>query len=189
MTREQFLAELRAALKGLPARETEEILADYSAHFDDAATAGRSEREVAEALGQPRQLAKELRAEAGLRRWEEHRTPGNLLGAMLALGGLAAVDVIVLLPLMFILGVVVFVCVVVLFAIVVAGSAVLASPLWLRPFDAIHTVSTVLAGVGLIAGGVGFGALMLLALEAILKVLGRYARLHYQIIQPADGKT
>ena len=188
MNSEQFLVELRSALRGMPAAEVEEIVADYRAHFGEAQANGRNEHEVAEALGKPAQLAKELRAESGLRRWEQRRTPGNLLAAFFALFGLAAVDLIILLPLIFVGGLFVFAFGIVLLALIVAGFSVLVSPLWV---DAVpswqHAAAAVLAGLGLVAGGVGFGALLLLAMEGALKVFGRYARLHYQVIRPASG--
>lgn len=190
MNRDQFLSDLRAALRGVPPQEVEEILADYQAHFAEAGANGRSEHEVADALGDPKQIAKELRAESGLRRWEQRRTPGNLFAAFVALCGLAAVDVIILLPLIFVFGLVVFVVGVVLLALVVAGLAILAGPLWVESPDSWnHAAATILAGIGLVAGGIGFGAVLLLAMELALKVLSRYARLHYQVIRPASGTT
>jgi uncharacterized membrane protein len=187
MNRDQFLSELAAALRGLPPDEVGEILADYRAHFDEGGAAGRSEREVAAALGHPKQLARELRAEAGLRRWEQRRTPANLVAAFLALCGLAAVDVIVLVPLIFVFGLVVFVVGVVLLALIVAGLSMLASPLWVETLESWNqAAAVVLAGIGLVAGGIGFGAVLLLVMEVALKVLSRYARLHYQVIRPAD---
>ena len=101
MNRLAFLTILHDGLAGLPERETDDILADYMSYFDEAQAAGRSEDEVAAALGDPRRLARELRAESGLRRWENHRSLGNSAAALLALGGLAAVDVLVMLPLLF----------------------------------------------------------------------------------------
>ena len=190
MNSEQFLFELRAALRGIPLPEVEDILADYRAHFAEAAATGRSEQEVAEALGNPRQIAKEWRAESGLRRWEQHRTPGNLLAAFVALCGLAAVDVIILLPLIFVFGLVVFIVGIVLLALVVAGLAMVASPVWVDSIDSWnHAAATILAGIGLVAGGIGFGAVLLLVMEVALKALSRYARLHYQVIRPADGSA
>lgn len=187
MNRELFLAELRAALRGLDAKEIEDIVADYRAHFDEAKAAGRNEHEVAEALGDPKRLAKELRAETGLRRWQQRRTPGNFVGAIIALCGLAAVDLLILLPLLCVLGLIAFVIGVVLFALGIAGLGLLVSPLWLAPFDSWnHALSIVLAGAGLIAGGIGWGALLLLGMEGVLLLLSKYARLHYQLLKPAD---
>ena len=49
-------------------------------HFSEGRVAGRSEDEIAAALGDPVRLARELRAEAGFKRWESERTPGSLAG-------------------------------------------------------------------------------------------------------------
>jgi hypothetical protein len=82
----------------------------------------------------------------------------------------------------------VFVFGVVLFALIAAGVGLLSSPFWgVRFGDWTAVASISLAGAGLIAGGIGFGALLLLALEGILWLLGKYARLHYQLTKPADG--
>src|SRR6267154_913781 len=101
MNRVAFLRTLRDGLGGLPAREIDDILADYAAYFDEAHTSGRSEEDVTNSLGDPRRLARELRAESGLRRWENHRSLGNSATVLLAIGGLAAVDIIFLLPILF----------------------------------------------------------------------------------------
>ncbi|MCE7902491.1 MAG: DUF1700 domain-containing protein [Gammaproteobacteria bacterium PRO9] len=187
MTRDQFLAELRAALSGLGPQEIDDIVADHRAHFAEAQAANRSEEEVAKALGDPQRLAKELRAEAGLRRWQSRRTPGNYFGAIAGLCGLAALDLIILLPLICVLGLVAFVVGVVLFAVIFAGVWLLVSLVWGTPFGSWnYAVSNFLAGVGLIAGGIGWAALLLLAMEGVLLLLGKYARLHYQLLKPAE---
>ena len=86
MTRQAFMARLREGLRGLPAQTQAEILADYETHFAEAGNAGRPEAEVADALGDPDRLARELRAEAGLKRWEEARTPSSAGAAVFAAG-------------------------------------------------------------------------------------------------------
>ena len=98
MTRDAFLRTLRQGLAGLPPREIEDIVGDYAAHFADAS--GRGEAEVAAALGDPTRIARELRAEAGLRRFEAHWSVSNMLAATIALAGLAFVDIVFLLPLL-----------------------------------------------------------------------------------------
>ena len=77
MTKAEFLDTLRRRLAGLPQIEIDDLLSDYATHFADGIAAGRSEAEIAHALGDPMRLARELRAEAGFRRWEEARTPAN----------------------------------------------------------------------------------------------------------------
>ncbi len=60
MTKADFLDILRRRLVGLPQAEIDEIIADYRAHFADGAAAGRSEEEIARALGDPLRLAREI---------------------------------------------------------------------------------------------------------------------------------
>src|SRR6185369_10201476 len=98
MTRQAFMARLREGLAGLPAQTVADIVADYETHFADGVAAGRSEEDVAAALGDPGRLARELRAEAGLKAWEENRNPSGAAAAVFAVLGLGAIDILVLLP-------------------------------------------------------------------------------------------
>jgi uncharacterized membrane protein len=185
MNRITFLCILDDGLAGLPANEIDDILADYTAYFDEAHASGRSEEEVAAALGDPRRLARELRAETGLRRWENHRSLGNSAAVLLALGGLAAVDILFLLPLLFAVTLTVLVVGLVIFVLGIVGLGLLLSLLKIGHFASIAAVVLrAVAGIGLIAGSVGCGALLLLALNGAVKMLGGYARLHYRLLKP-----
>jgi uncharacterized membrane protein len=185
MNRDAFLHILSDGLDGLPAHEIDDILADYAAYFDEADTSGRSEEEVAAALGDPRRLARELRAETGLRRWENHRSLGNSGAALLALGGLAAVDILLLLPLMFAVMLAMIVMGLVIFVLGIVGIGLLLSLFKIGHFVSIGAmVLRALAGIGLIAASMGCGALLLLALNGAVKLLGNYARLHYRLLKP-----
>jgi uncharacterized membrane protein len=185
MNQVAFLTILQDGLAGLPAQEIEDILADYMSYFDEAHASGRSEDEVAAALGDPRRLARELRAETGLRRWENHRSLGNSAAALLALGGLAAVDILVLLPLMFTVMLTVLVVGLVIFVLGIVGIGLLLSLLKIGHFASIAAVVLrAVAGIGLVTASVGCGALLLLALNGAVKMLGGYARLHYRLLKP-----
>jgi uncharacterized membrane protein len=185
MNRDAFLHILSDGLDGLPAQEIDDILADYVAYFDEADTSGRSEEEVAAALGDPRRLARELRAETGLRRWENHRSLGNSGAALLALGGLAAVDILLLLPLLFAVMLSMIVMGLVIFVLGIVGIGLLLSLFKVGHFVSIAAmVLRALAGIGLIAGSMGCIALLLLALNGAVKMLGSYARLHYRLLKP-----
>src|SRR5438270_279900 len=100
MNRAHFMAQLRDGLSGLHHTDIDDIVADYERHFADGAADGRSEDEVAAALGDPQRLARELRAEVGFKRWEQNRNAGNFLGVVLALLGLATIDLVFLLPIL-----------------------------------------------------------------------------------------
>jgi len=60
MNKEKFLERLKQELKSLSKNESEEILLDYEEHFDLGMEAGKTEEEIANSLGNPNQIAKEI---------------------------------------------------------------------------------------------------------------------------------
>jgi uncharacterized membrane protein len=185
MNRVTFVRILRDGLAGLPADDINEILADYASYFDEAHASGRSEDDVAAALGDPRRLARELRAESGLRRWEDHHSLRNSTTALLALGGLAAVDLFFLLPLLFLVMLAMFVIGLVVFILGIVGLGLVLSLVKIGHFASIGAmVMRALSGIGLLSASVGCGAVLLLVLNGAVKMLGHYARLHYRLLKP-----
>ena len=185
MTRSEFLNKLRGGLTGLPFETINEICADYESHFTDGVEAGRTEAEVASALGDPTRLAKELRAEAGLKRWEEERNPSAAAGAVLAVLGLATIDVVFLLPILLAVGGALLGLFVGAVAIFIAGVATLTSALvGGRPMS-IDPMTGALVSLGLMSLGIAIASLLIPAVVGLLNLLGRYGRLHYRLLQPA----
>ena len=74
----------------------------------------------------------------------------------------------------------------VVFAFCIAGIALLTS---LLPIGFLADVGSMagrgLAGFGLLAGGIGGGALFLLLVEVLARLLVKYARLHYRLLTSA----
>jgi uncharacterized membrane protein len=186
MTRTEFLDTLRRRLAGLPPSEIDELISDYATHFADGIAAGRSEAEIAAALGDPMRLARELRAEAGLRRWETARTPANFFAVLFGFLALMAVDFVFLLPLLGGLALFTFIVGFVLLGLCIGGIVTL-----LRLFSWDHTftghfLSRTFGGVGLLGFGIGGGALLLMMIDYVVRLLGRYARLHYALLNRAE---
>ncbi|CAN5198273.1 DUF1700 domain-containing protein [soil metagenome] len=183
MTRLAFLARLREGLRGLPPRAVQDIVSDYEAHFSEGEADGRSEADVAAALGDPIRLARELRAEAGLKRWEEERNPSAAAGAIFAVLGLGALDVLILLPVL--IGIIstlfgLFIAVVVCF---IAGGVVFAAGPFTSPPGG--PIAALLAGLGIMAGSASGGAVLTLITVGLVNLLVRYGRLHYRLLKPA----
>ena len=185
MTRADFMSRLKAGLVGLPITAAADILNDYHAHFDDGRDAGRSEAEVAAALGDPDRLARELKAEAGVQRWRQEQTPSAAAGAVFAVLGLGAIDILILLPLL--MGVIgtLFGFFVAVIAVFFAGGVVMVT----GPFAGFPGggVAAFLAGLGLMAGSVAVGALLSVATIWLVNGLVWFARLHYRLLKPALG--
>lgn len=183
MTRQAFMARLREGLRGLPPQAQAEIVADYEAHFADGMAAGRSEAEVAVALGDPARLARELRAEIGLRRWEVERNPSGAAAAIFALLGLGAIDILILLPILMGVGGALFGFAIATLAVFLAGGVVFA----VGPFTGMGggPAAAVLLGVGLMTGAVAVGAVLAIVCIGLVNALVWYARMHYRLLKPA----
>jgi len=178
VTRAAFIAGLRQGLKGLPGEEIAEILTDYEAHFSDGAAAGRSDDQIAAALGDPVRLGQELRAETRLRRWEARRNPGTFLRASAAL--LPVFHIALLLPVI---------------AALLAFAGIAGWVLYLAGATGLHLIFgsgkgnvlvPSLIGAGLIFGVIGIGTLIALALDSGLRLLGRHVRLNYRRLRAPD---
>ncbi|HEX8472292.1 MAG TPA: DUF1700 domain-containing protein [Brevundimonas sp.] len=183
MTRADFLARLKRGLVGLPTSTATEILNDYEAHFDDGKAAGRSEAEVADALGNPDRLARELKAEAGVQRWTQEQTPSAAAGAVFAVLGLGALDIIILLPiLMGVIGTLFGILVAVIAMFVSGGAVMVAGPFAGFPGGGL---AAFFVGLGLMAGAVAAGALLAILTILLVNGLIWFARLHYRLLKPA----
>ena len=100
MTKPGFPDAPRRRLAGMPQPEIDDAIADYATHFADGMAEGRSEAEIAQALGDPMRFARELRAEAGFRRWEQECSLVSFFAVLFRFLALVAVDFVFLLPLM-----------------------------------------------------------------------------------------
>ena len=183
MTRAEFMSRLRRGLSGLPAAAVEDIVADYDTHFADGAAEGRSEAEVAAALGDPGRLARELRMEAGLRRWDEEKNPSAAAAAIFAVLGLGAIDILILLPLLMGVLSALFGVLVAVIAIFFAGGVVFAAGPFAEPPGGPMTA--ILAGIGLMAVATSAGALLTIFTIWLVNGLVWYGRLHYRLLKPA----
>jgi uncharacterized membrane protein len=183
MTRQAFLDRLRAGLRGLPASAIADIVADYEAHFAEGAAAGRGEAEISAALGDPDRVIRELRTEAGLKRWEEERNPSAAANAVFAVLGLGAIDVLVLLPILLpIAGALLGFLVAAAACLGVGAVMFAAGPFFVHgaPVGAI-----ILAGLGLMSLGTCIGALSTAASIGFTNALVWYGRLHLTLLKPA----
>ncbi|MBB6123983.1 DUF1700 domain-containing protein [Sphingobium subterraneum] len=183
MTRDEFLKRLRRGLEGMPAASIDDIMNDYEVHFEAAREEGRSDAEVVEALGDPGRLARELRLEAGIKRWEEVRTPSSAVGAVVAFLGLGALDILVLIPILLpVIGVVIGLYVA-MFGLFVAGGGILI----IGPFSGFPggPVAALLCGLGLMAAATGITALLTIGSIGLVNAILWFGRLHYRVLKPA----
>lgn len=183
MTRDEFLSRLKRGLAGLPMSSAAEILTDYEAHFDDGLAAGRTEAEISAKLGDPDRLARELKAEAGIQRWHQEKNPSAAAGAVFAVLGLGALDILILLPiLMGVIGTMFAVLIAVVIGFFGGAVIMIAAPFSVAPGG---IAATILAGLGVMAGSTFVGALLAISTILLVNGLVWFARLHYRLLKPA----
>ncbi|MBE7619770.1 DUF1700 domain-containing protein [Komagataeibacter sp. FXV2] len=185
-SRQMFLDQLRAGLRGLPRHVIDDIVSEYETHFDEGHAAGRSDGDIAAALGDPVRLARELRAETGLRRWEDERSLTNALGAVVGVFGLAAVDLLVVLPVLTTLAALDLAFFVTGITICLIGSLLLPlAVVHLGPDFGGDWLQGLLVSLGLASGGASLMALCVLFTVGMVNLLVRYGRAHYRLIAPS----
>lgn len=183
MTRQAFMARLREGLRGLPPQTVADFVADYEAHFIDGEAAGRSEAEVAAALGDPDRLAREIRAESSMTRWREERSPGAAAAAVFAVLGLGAIDILILLPVLMGVGAALIGIAVAIIIAFFFGAFTFAAGPFLDPPGGPATA--ILGGIGFMAGSASAGAVLTIICIGLMNALVWYGRLHYRLLKPA----
>ncbi|HEY2662091.1 MAG TPA: DUF1700 domain-containing protein [Caulobacteraceae bacterium] len=183
MSRQVFMSRLREGLRGLPPQVADDIAADYEAHFTEGAAAGRSEAEIAAALGDPARLARELRAEASVKHWEATRNPSAAASAIFAILGLGAIDLLILLPILMSVGGTLFGFAMAALGCFIAGTAVfVAGPVFVH---GLPTPAIMMGGLGIMAVAIFIGSLTGLVTIGFVNALVWYGRLHMRLIKPA----
>ena len=180
-----FLATLRAGLRGAPPEAIEDAIADYVSHFEVGALKGRSEEDIAAALGDPLALAGELRVEMRIDKWKAAPSPGaaaRLIGAALGLGAMNTLLAFIVLPIACLFFFSFALADVLIFFI--GGWFVIDGPGlgWARP-------ASLLGGLGLIFAAIAIAALLALFAMALVGGLARYARLHYRLLPRTRDAT
>lgn len=174
MNREQFLRELRRRLKHLTPAAIEEILYDYEEHFSIGLQNGKTEEEIAAALGPPAQIASQYRLEKAIRKAEEAPRIHNLLLAIFIGMGLGFFNLI------FVLGI--FLALFLFLTALLIAAAVIFSGGFLLALKALFPSLifwiSVSADLSMISGriatffaGAGMAALGLLLLICFLKLM------------------
>jgi uncharacterized membrane protein len=97
LNKDQFLKQLNSSLNRLSSEERQDILKDYEEHFSIGLEAGKTEEQIANSLGSPNQIVKELLAEYHLDKVEIAATSGNIIRAVWAAIGLGFFNLVIVL--------------------------------------------------------------------------------------------
>ncbi len=114
MKKDKWIEELSIALGSMEKDEKDEIIRDYEEYFYDAIESGRTEEEITESLGNPKKIAKELKADYLIKETRKNMTFKNTLKAIFAILTLSFFNLTIMIgPIIAILAII--------FAVIVAG--------------------------------------------------------------------
>lgn len=128
MNKEEYLKKLSKVIKKVSIDEKKDILLDYEEHFRIGMENGRTEEEISEALGDPKNVAKQIKADYMVRKAEDKPSPTSIIEALAAVAGLGLFNILVAVPSL-LLAVVIISLVVAGSAVVVLGILIMISPL------------------------------------------------------------
>ena len=164
MNKNEFMKALESHLVGIPAADKADILYDYDEHFRMGMDQGKTEEQVAEALGNPKTIGKQFKATVAVEQAQTTASTGNILRAVVAVISLGFFNLVFVLgPFLGLVGVLIG-----LFAaasgLIVAGLGVLISALAFPVVGPFLSIPSFLMAnpLGLIALAIGLTSLGLL---------------------------
>ena len=188
MNKKNFLEKLEKNLKGLPKEEIKDVLFDFEEHFTIGMQENRTEEELSSSLGDPKVLAKQLKAASYIKIAEESASAGNIVRAVFTSIGLSFFNLIFILP--------PFIAVIALIAslfacsitITAAGVTGFVSSIFYPAFSnyltfTVNPATGIFAFLGITALGVLFFIGNIYLSKAIYKVIVRYLKFNLNIIR------
>ncbi|MBZ2174021.1 DUF1700 domain-containing protein [Schnuerera sp. xch1] len=180
MNKEQFLKTLNSDLKRLPSNEREDIIRDFEEHFLIGFKEGNSEEEISEALGSPKQVAKELLATYHLEKANESGKTREVLHATWAILGLGLLNLILVLgPFILLTGIMV--------ASWTLGIAFIISPLLVVINEMVNpgTLQSFFLFFSIMLSGVGFFIVVGMKLTTSIVIRGfiKYLKFNMNIVK------
>lgn len=118
MNKSEFISKLDYSLKGIAYEDKKEIIYDYEEHFVVGIEQGKTEEEIAKALGDPRMIAKQFKNDYLINKAENNKSAGNLVSAVFASVGLGFLN-------LFLLPFLMAAAIIVLSLLIAAGSVII----------------------------------------------------------------
>jgi uncharacterized membrane protein len=199
MNKGEYLEKLKELLKELPEEDREDIISDYEEHFQIGLENGRTEEELSRALGDPKTLVKQVKAEYMISKAEDKPSAGRMMEAILAAAGLGLFNMIfVAIPALGFAAILVALFVVGL-AVVFTGILVIFSPLLnviIPNYIHLPVSKGIFGTLIMIGGGMGLtvlGTVLVVIMAYVSKwfydLAIRYLKLNLRIIKGRDASN
>lgn len=191
MNKEEYLKKLSKLIKKVSIEDKNDILLDYDEHFRIGVENGRTEEEIAEALGDPKNVAKQIKADYMVKRAEDKPSPTSIIEAVVAVAGLGLINMFVVVPSL-ILAVIIIGLIAAGSAVIIMGVIITVSPLlhvffpnliYLPLKGGVGTLLMVLGGICITILGTFFVIVMTYAANKLYKIVIKLLKTNIQDIK------
>ena len=196
MNKQQYLEKLSKLLRKLPKEDREDIISDYEEHFAIGLEKGRTEEEISKALGNPKNVAKQITADHMVKIAENKPSVGGIIEAILAAMGLGLFNLICVTVPVLIVAAIILTLFVAGFAMILAGIYWVLSPLLhlilpqialpqlVGSTESFWNILVILGGgIGLTAGGIILIVAMAYITKWFYELMIKYLKLNLRIIK------
>ena len=180
MNKQTFMSQLKRQLMPLKQSTRLEIIADFEEHFQDGAISGKTDAQVAEELGDPKDLAQEYLSTADN---NEKALGAEKVGRGIFVGfGLLLLDAIIVIPIVASLFAALISLWTVPISLFASAIALLIYPLFTAFTFAIPYYLALLASIALIGLTVASAIGLYYLSKYFVKFIIGFAKMHYRII-------
>jgi uncharacterized membrane protein len=196
MNKREYLEKLSKLLRKLPKEDRNDIISDYEEHFAIGLEKGRTEEEISKALGNPKNVAKQIKADHIIKKAEDKPSVGGMIEAILAAMGLGLFNLIFVAVPVLIVAAIILTLFVAGFAMILAGIYWVLSPLLhliipqlalpkfvSSPESFWNIVVVIAGGIGLTAGGIILVVAMAYIAKWFYELMIKYLKLNLRIIK------
>lgn len=196
MNKREYLEKLSKLLRKLPKEDRNDIISDYEEHFAIGLEKGRTEEEISKALGNPKNVAKQIKADHIIKKAEDKPSVGGMIEAILAAMGLGLFNLIFVTVPVLIVAAIILTLFVAGFAMILAGIYWVLSPLLhlilpqialpqlVGSNESFWNILVILGGgIGLTAGGIILIVAMAYITKWFYELMIKYLKLNLRIIK------
>ncbi len=197
MNKKEYLDQLSKLLRKLPKEDREDIISDYQEHFAIGLEKGRTEEEISKALGNPKNVVKQIKADNMVKIAQDKPSIGSIIGAILATMGLGLFNLIFVAIPVLVVAVIILILFVAGFIIIFTGIYWVLLPLLhliipqltvptfinSQGNEILNILVVVLSGIGLTAGGIILVVLMAYITKWFYELMIKYLKLNLRIIK------
>ncbi len=188
MNRNEYITKLKGALGNIPADTKDEIIYDFTEHFDVGLEQGKTEEEISESLGDPKVNAKQYKAEYIVQQAHKKSSGVNVFRAIFAAISLGFFNLIFMLPIFAVIFSVIVALFAVAFSLSLSGIIILAAtilkpllPTWISLSD-INPVILIFGSISITSFGLLFGVATIQLTRWCLKATAGYIKANINII-------